>query len=204
MPRQKTVQVVEKSIEIPQLHSLGKIVDIPKIQSVQSTKISESLDGHHHESVETVLHEIDEDLSSVDLEEKCNVARMSRQRIWRRVWHGCSTPLNASKFERSWRRLSKCLCYEEEFDEMKRTCAYCGMFEDEDDILGCCQGPKCSLRSADYELPGVCHGRRAAALGHSGGAQWQNCHGAHLSRLLQRPCWVSTLTTSTSHKASLP
>ena len=32
-----------------------------------------------------------------------------------------------------------------------------------------------SLRSADYELPGVFHGRCAAALGHSGGAQWQNC-----------------------------
>ena len=77
--------------------------------------------------------------------------------------------------ERSWRRLSKCLCYEEDFDEMKRTCAYCGMFEDEDDILVRCQVPDCSLRSADYELPGVFHGRCAVALGHSGGAQWQNC-----------------------------
>ena len=42
------VQVVEKSIEIPQLHSLGKVVDTPTIQSVQSTKISESLDIIHH------------------------------------------------------------------------------------------------------------------------------------------------------------
>ena len=67
---------------------------------------------------------------------------------------GRSTPSDASKSERPWRRLSKCLCYEEEFDEMKRTCAYCGMFEDEDDILVRCQGPNCSLRSADYELPG--------------------------------------------------
>ena len=58
---------------------------------------------------------------------------------------------------------------------MKRTCAYCGMFEDEDDILVCCQGPNCSLRSADCELPGVFHGRCAAALGHSGSAQGQNC-----------------------------
>ena len=96
---------------------------------------------------------------------------MSRKRIWRRVWHGCSTPLDASKFEKTWRRLSKCFIYEEEFDEMKRMCAYCGMFEDEDDILVRCQGPDCSLRSADYELPGVFHGRCAAAVG----AQWQNC-----------------------------
>ena len=49
------------------------------------------------------------------------------------------------------------------------------MFEDEDDILVHCQGPDCSLRSADYETLGVFHGRCAAALGHSGGAQWQNC-----------------------------
>ena len=33
----------------------------------------------------------------------------------------------------------------------------------------------CSLRSADYEISGVFQGRRAAALGHSGGARWQNC-----------------------------
>ena len=58
---------------------------------------------------------------------------------------------------------------------MKRTCAYCGMFEDEDDILVCCQEPDCSLRSADYEILGVFHGRCGAALGHSGGARWQNC-----------------------------
>ena len=125
------------------------------------------------ESVETVLHEFVEDLCRVDLEVICYVARMSRKRIWRRVWHGCSTPLDASKFERSWRRLSKCLCFEEEFDEMKRTCAYCGMFED--------------VRSADYELPGVFHGRCAAALGHSGSAQWQNCPW----------CPPATLTTTT-------
>ena len=43
------------------------------------------------------------------------------------------------------------------------------------DILVRCQGPVRSLRSADYELLGVFHGRCAAALGHSGGAQWQNC-----------------------------
>ena len=89
--------------------------------------------------------------------------------------HGRSTPSDASKSERSWRRLSKCLCCEEVFDEMKRTCAYCGMFEDEDDFLVRCQGPDCSLRSADCETPGVFHGRCAAALGHSGGARWQNC-----------------------------
>ena len=58
---------------------------------------------------------------------------------------------------------------------MKRTCAYCGMFEDEDDILVRCQGPDCSLRSADSDIPGVFHGRCVAALGHSGGARWQNC-----------------------------
>ena len=58
---------------------------------------------------------------------------------------------------------------------MKHACACCGMFEDEDDILVCCQGPDCSLRSANYEFPGVFHGRCAAALAHSGGARWQEC-----------------------------
>ena len=105
------------------------------------------------EFVETVLHEIDEDLCRDDLEEICHMARMSRKRIWRRVLHCCSTLSDASKSERSRRRLPKLLCYEEEFVEMKRTCAYCGIFEDEDDILVRCQGPDCSLRSADYELP---------------------------------------------------
>ena len=57
---------------------------------------------------------------------------------------------------------------------MKRTCTYCGMFEDEDHILVRCQGPDCSLRSADYKLPAVFHGRCAAVLVHSG-AQWQKC-----------------------------
>ena len=121
------------------------------------------------------LHEIDEEFCRDDFEELCYVAHMSRKRLWRGVWHGCSSPPGASKSERTWRRLSKRLCYEESFDEMKRTCAYCGMFEDEDDILVRCQGPDCSLRSADYEIPGVFHGRCAAALGHSGGARWQNC-----------------------------
>ena len=100
-----------------------------------------------------------------DFEELCYVARTSRKRIWRRVWHSRSTPLDASKSERSWRRLSKRLCSEEGFDEMKLTCAYCGMFDDEDDILVRCQGPDCSLRSADYDVPGVFHGRCAAASG---------------------------------------
>ena len=45
----------------------------------------------------------------------------------------------------------------------------------EDDILVRCQGPDCSWRSTDYEILGVFHGRCAAALGHSGGARWQNC-----------------------------
>ena len=43
------------------------------------------------------------------------------------------------------------------------------------DILVRCQGPDCSLRSADYAIPGVFHGRCAAALGHSRGARWQTC-----------------------------
>ena len=85
------VQVVEKTIEIPQLQTIGKIVDILEVQSVQSTQTSESLDiitPAPKEFVETVLHEIDEDLCRDDLEEICYVARMSRKRIWRRVWHG--------------------------------------------------------------------------------------------------------------------
>ena len=126
------------------------------------------------EFVEAALQEIDEQLCRDDFEELFYVARMSRKRLWRRVWHGCPSPSDASKSERSWRRLSKRLCYEERFDEMKRTCAHCGMFEDEDDILVCCQEPDCSLLSADYDIPGVFHGRCAAALGHWGGARWQN------------------------------
>ena len=137
------VQVVEKTIEISQLQTIGKIVHILEAQSVQNTQTSESSDistPTPKEFVETILHEIDEDLCRDDLEEISFAARMSRKRIWRRVWHGRSTPLDASKSERSWRRLSKCLNYEEEFDEMKRTCAYCGMFEGEDDMLVRCQG----------------------------------------------------------------
>ena len=98
---------------------------------------------------------------------------MTRMRIWRRVWHSRSTPSDASKSERSWRRLSKRLCYEECFDEMMRTCSHCGMFEEDDDILVQCQGPECSLRP--YGIPGVFYGRCAEALGFSGGARWQNC-----------------------------
>ena len=56
-------------------------------------------------------------------------------------------------------------CVMRRFDEMKRTCAHCGMFEDEDDILVRWQGPDCSLRSL------VFLGRCAAAFGHTGGAQ---------------------------------
>ena len=104
------VQVVEKTIEIPQLQTIRKIVDIPEIQSVQSTQTSETLDiitPAPKEFAETVLHEIEEDLCRDDLEEICYVARMSRKRIWRRVWHGHSTPSDASKSERSWRMFSK-------------------------------------------------------------------------------------------------
>ena len=92
------------------------------------------------EFVEAALHEIDEELCRDDIQELCYVALTSRKRLWRRVWHGCSSPPGASKSERSWRRLSKRLCYEDRFDEMKRSCAYCGMIEDEDDTLVCCQG----------------------------------------------------------------
>ena len=139
---------------------------------VAPAPVAEDITPAPMEFVEAALHEIDEEQCRDDFEELCNVARMSRQRLWRRVWHGCSSPWGASKSERSWRRLSKRLCYEEGFDEMKRTRACCGMFEDEDDILVCCQGPDCSLRSSDHELPGAFHGRCAAALGHSGGARW--------------------------------
>ena len=128
------VQVGEKTNEIPQLQTIEKIVDIPEIQTL-----------------EAVLQEFDdEELCCDDLEETCNMTRMNRKRLWRRVWHGCSSPPDASKSERSWRRLSKCLCYDDEFDEMKRTCAYCGRFEDEDDIFGPLPFPSCSFRSVDH------------------------------------------------------
>ena len=65
------------------------------------------------EFAEAALHEIDEEICRDDFEELSYVARMSRKRLWRRVWHGCSSPSGASKSERSWRRLSKRLCYEE-------------------------------------------------------------------------------------------
>ena len=62
--------------------------------------------------VEAVLHEIDEELCIDDIEELCYVVRMSQKRIWRRVWHSCSSPSGASKSERTWRALSARLCYE--------------------------------------------------------------------------------------------
>ena len=106
------VQVVEKTIEIPQLQIIEIIVEIPEIQTVQCTQTSESLDiitPAPMEFVEAALHEIDEELCRDDLEEICHLARMSRKRIWRCVSHRRSTPSDASKSERSWRRLSKCL-----------------------------------------------------------------------------------------------
>ena len=69
---------------------------------------------------------------------------------------------------------------------MKRAFAFCGMLEDEGDILVCCQGPNCSLR-----LPGVFHGRCAAALGHSGGARWQNCPWCPPTTLREKPATVT-------------
>ena len=42
--------------------------------------------------VEAAPHEIDEEFCRGDFEELCYVARMSRKRLWRRVWHGCSSP----------------------------------------------------------------------------------------------------------------
>ena len=149
---------MEKTIEIPQLQT-EKIVDIPEVQTLEAVLHEFDEEERHcddleeicnvarmsrkrKESVETVLHEIGEDLCRVDFEEICYVARMSRKRLWRRVWHDCSSPSDASKSERSWRRLSKCSCYEDEFDEMKRTCAFCGRFEDEDDIFGPLPGAK--------------------------------------------------------------
>ena len=59
------------------------------------------------EFLEAALHEVDEVQCRGDFEELCDVARMSRKRLWRRVWHGCSSPSGASKSEMSWRRISK-------------------------------------------------------------------------------------------------
>ena len=73
--------------------------------------------------------------------------------------------LDASNFERSWRRLSKCLCNEEEFDEMKRTCAYCGMFEDEDDILVCCRDEYvCGTRASEKGESNMARSQEVADL----------------------------------------
>ena len=149
------VQIAEKTMEITQFQTIEEIVDIPEIQTL-----------------EAVLHELE--LGCYDLEEISYMACMNRMRTWRRAWHSSPNPLDASKSERSWRRLSKNLCYEEEFDVMKRTCAYCGRFEDDDDVLVPCQGSECSLRS-NYGIPGVFHGHCAEALGYSGSVRWQNC-----------------------------
>ena len=149
------VQAADKTMEITPFQTIEKIVDIPETQTL-----------------EAVLHELE--LGCYDLKEISLMACMNRMRTWRRVWHSCSNPLDASKSERSWRRFSERLCYEEEFFVMKRTCAHCGRFEDDDDILVPCQGPECSLRSS-YGICGVFHGRCAAALGFSGSARWQNC-----------------------------
>ena len=142
-------------MEITQFQTIEKIVDIPETQTL-----------------EAVLHELE--LGCYDLKEISYTACLDRKRIWRRVWHSSPTPTDASKSERSWRRLSKRLCYEEGFEEMKRTCAHCGMFvDDDDDILVPCQGPECRLRI--YGICGVFHRRCAVALGYSGSARWQNC-----------------------------
>ena len=79
------------------------------------------------EFVEAALHEIDEELCRDEMDELCYVVRMSQKRIWRRVWHSHSTPSDASKSEGTWRALSTRLCCKEEFDEMKRACAYLGL-----------------------------------------------------------------------------
>ena len=68
------------------------------------------------EFVEATYHEIDEELFRDDLEELCQMTRVTRKRIWKYVWHGRSTPTHASKSARSWRWLSKCLGYEEVFE----------------------------------------------------------------------------------------
>ena len=65
------------------------------------------------EFVEAALHEIDEVLCHDEIEELCYVVRMSQKRIWRRVWHSCSSPSDASKSERTWRALSARLCCEQ-------------------------------------------------------------------------------------------
>ena len=146
------------------------------------------------EFVEAALHEIDEELCHDEIEELCYVVRMSQKRIWRRVWHCCSSPSDASKSERKWRALSARLCYEQGFDEMKRACACCGMLGDEDDILVSCQGLDSSLHSADHELPGVFHGRCAADLGHSVGARWQNCPWCPPTAFRAKPATVISVT----------
>ena len=99
------------------------------------------------------------------------MARMSPKCLWGRDWHGCSCPSGASGGHGEGFRN---VCVMERFDEMK-TCACCGMFDDEDDILVCCQGLDCSLCSAGYKKPGVFYGRCAAALGQSGSSRFQNC-----------------------------
>ena len=97
-----SVECVEHDAYVA-LQTIEKIVDIPEIQTQ-----------------EAVLHEFDdEELCCDDLEEICYMTRMSRKPLWRRVWHDCSSPSDASKSERSGRMLSRCLCYEDEFDEMK-------------------------------------------------------------------------------------
>ena len=130
--------------------------------------VAENITPAPMEFVKEVLHEIDEDLCRDDLEELCYVARMSPGTAAQLL----QTRQNLRGHGEGFRNV--CVT-RRGFDEMKRTCAYCGMFQDEDDILVRCQGPDCSLRSADNEISGVFHGRCAAASGHSGGARWQNC-----------------------------
>ena len=62
------------------MQTIEKVVDILEIQTL-----------------EAVLHEFDdEELCCDDLEEMCYMTRMNRKRLWRRVWHGCSSPSDAS------------------------------------------------------------------------------------------------------------
>ena len=127
--RELDVSDVNPGLQVSKLNCVGELdsENLTACNRVMRQKSDEGMDGNAgdaasgpvaeyitpapKEFVEAGHYEIDEWQCCVDFKELCYV----RMRIWRRLWHSRATPSDASKSERSWRRLSKRLCHEEGF-----------------------------------------------------------------------------------------
>ena len=66
-------------------------------QDLAECAVAEYITPAPMEFAEAALHKIDEEICRDDFEELSYVTRMSRKRLWRRVWHGCSSPFGCFK-----------------------------------------------------------------------------------------------------------